>query len=213
MKWDDFLKEEIKKPYFVDLVTRVKSSAGVVCPPPTKMFRALELVDFDNIKVVILGQDPYHGEDQANGLAFSVDSNQSVPPSLINIFFELDYDLNVRNTNGDLTAWAKQGVLLLNTILTVEQNKPGSHANFGWEKFTDKIVSDISTHLTNVVFILWGNFAQSKEHLIDATKHLILKSSHPCPLSAHLSFFNSKPFSTTNNYLKLHGKEPINWRT
>lgn len=212
MKWEDILKDEIQKEYFIDISSKVKSCQNV-CPPVDSMFRCMELVDFDNIKVVILGQDPYHGENQANGLAFSVHSSMPVPPSLINIFFELDYDLNIKNTNGDLTAWAKQGVLLLNSILTVERDKPGSHTILGWEKFTDKIISDISTHLNNVVFILWGNHAQSKERFIDSNRHLILKSSHPSPLSAYISFFGSKPFSTTNNYLKLMGKEIIDWRT
>lgn len=212
MNWDDLLKDEVQKEYFIELSSKVKACQNV-CPPIDLMLRCMELLEFDKIKVVILGQDPYHGEKQANGLAFSVDSSMPVPPSLINIFFELDYDLNIKNTNGDLTSWAKQGVLLLNSILTVERDKPGSHANIGWEKFTDKIISDVSTHLNQVVFILWGNHAQSKERLIDASKHLVLKSSHPSPLSAYISFFGSKPFSTTNNYLKLQGKEIIDWRT
>lgn len=212
MKWEDLLKDEIQKDYFIQLSNKVKSCSSV-CPPVSMMFRAIELVSFDGIKVVILGQDPYHGAGQANGLAFSVNANQPAPPSLINIFFELDYDLNIKNTNSDLTSWAQQGVLLLNAILTVEQDKPGSHINLGWEKFTDKIIQDISTYREHVVFILWGNYAQSKESLIDTTKHLVLKSSHPSPLSAHISFFGSKPFSTTNNYLKLQGKEAIDWRT
>lgn len=212
MNWDQLLKEEVKKQYFIDLVAKVKSSQ-TICPPPSLIFRALELTEFESIRVVILGQDPYHGESQANGLAFSVNNNLPVPPSLINIFFEIDKDLNVKNINGDLTPWAKQGVLLLNTILTVDQDKPASHANMGWEKFTDKIISDISTHLTNVVFMLWGNHAQSKECLIDTTKHLVLKSSHPSPLSAHISFFDSKPFSSANAYLSAHSKGTIDWRT
>jgi uracil-DNA glycosylase len=212
MNWEQLLKDEIAKDYFVELTKKVKATNGL-CPPVDLMFRAFELTPFDTIKVVILGQDPYHGDGQANGLAFSVNNNHPVPPSLINIFFELDQDLNIKNINGDLTPWATQGVLLLNSIMTVERDKPGSHVNLGWEKFTDKIISDVSTHLSNVVFILWGNYAQSKEPLIDTSKHLIIKSSHPSPLSAYINFFDSKPFSTANEYLKSHSKVPIDWRT
>jgi uracil-DNA glycosylase len=212
MNWQELLRDEVKKDYFVELATKVKSTE-FLCPPVSMMFRALELTEFEKVRVVILGQDPYHGDSQANGLAFSVNNNLPAPPSLINIFFEMDKDLNIKNVNGDLTPWANQGVLLLNTILTVERDKPASHANFGWEKFTDKIISDTSTHLSNVVFMLWGNHAQSKEHLIDTTKHLVLKSSHPSPLSAHLSFFDSKPFSAANVYLTAHSKGTIDWRT
>lgn len=212
MNWKDLLQDEVNKEYFVNLANVVKS-AEFLCPSVSQIFKALELTAFDDIRVVILGQDPYHGEGQANGLAFSVDNTLPVPPSLINIFFELDKDLNIKNVNGDLTPWAKQGVLLLNTILTVEKNKPASHANVGWEKFTDKIIQDISTHLNHVVFMLWGNHAHSKERFIDTTKHLILKSSHPSPLSAHISFFDSKPFSAANEYLKSHSKGTIDWRT
>lgn len=212
MNWQQILQDEIVKDYFVELTNKVKATEHL-CPPVNLMFRAFELTEFESIKVVILGQDPYHGEGQANGLAFSVNSECPVPPSLINIFFELDKDLNIKNINGDLTNWAKQGVLLLNSIMTVERDKPGSHTNLGWEKFTDKIISDISTRLSNVVFILWGKYAQSKESLIDVNKHLILKSSHPSPLSAYIDFFDSRPFSTVNNYLVSHSKTPIDWRT
>lgn len=212
MNWEELLRDEIAKEYFVELTAKVKA-CQCLCPPIDLMLRAFELTQFESIKVVILGQDPYHGDGQANGLAFSVNNNQPVPPSLINIFFELDRDLNIKNVNGDLTPWAKQGVLLMNSIMTVERDIPGSHINLGWEKFTDTIISGISTHLSNVVFILWGNYAQSKESLIDTTKHLIIKSSHPSPLSAYISFFDSKPFSATNEYLILHSKAPIDWRT
>jgi len=212
MTWETLLSEEIQKPYFLDLAASVKSR-GVFYPPKNDMFRALELVNFQDIRVVILGQDPYHGEGQANGLAFSVSSEQKLPPSLRNIFVELKSDLQIENKNGDLTAWAKQGVLLLNSILTVSPNEPGSHVNLGWEKFTDKIIVDVSTQLSNVVFMLWGAYAKSKENLIDVTKHCVLSSSHPSPLSAHTGFFGCKHFSSANQYLTEHGRKSIDWRT
>lgn len=212
MSWESHLGEEINKPYFCALAQAVKAM-GNVCPAPDKMFAALELVPFESIKVVILGQDPYHGEGQANGLAFSVNSGQALPPSLRNIFTELQSDLGVKNSSGDLTSWANQGVLLLNTILTVSLDKPGSHANVGWETFTSKIISEVSTHLSNVVFLLWGAYAQSKENLIDSSRHLVLKSTHPSPLSANKGFFGCKHFSATNEYLVTHGMTPIDWRT
>lgn len=212
MTWEDLLSEEIKKSYFLELATTIKQKSDV-CPSKHDMFRALELVSFDSINVVIIGQDPYHGEGQANGLAFSVNHDQTIPPSLRNIFKEIETDVSVINKCGDLTCWAKQGVLLLNSILTVTRDAPGSHANLGWEKFTNKIISDISLHLTNVVFLLWGAYARSKNSLIDSNKHLILECSHPSPLSAHTGFFGCKHFSKTNQFLNSKGKPSIDWRT
>jgi len=212
MTWEDLLSEEIKKPYFLELAAAIKQKSDV-CPSKQDMFRALELVSFNDIRVVIIGQDPYHGEGQANGLAFSVNKDQTIPPSLRNIFKEIETDVSVINYCGDLTCWAKQGVLLLNSILTVTKDCPGSHANLGWEKFTNKIISDISMHLTDVVFLLWGSYARSKNSLIDSSKHLILECPHPSPLSAHTGFFGCKHFSMTNQFLNSKGKVTINWRT
>lgn len=180
-------------------------------------FKALKLTPFESIKAVILGQDPYHGLDQnklqANGLAFSVNSGQKIPPSLNNILIELEDDLGIkRPKGGDLTKWAQEGVLLLNSVLTVEIDKPGSHYNLGWEEFTDGIIKDISDNKNNVVFILWGKKAQTKETLIDPKKHLILKSSHPSPYSSNYGFFGSKPFSKTNEYLIKNSIKPIDWK-
>lgn len=212
MNWETLLSEEITKDYFLKLASEIKQRSPVL-PTRDLMFRAFELVRVDDIKVVILGQDPYHGEGQANGLAFSVNKEQKLPPSLRNIFKEIKDDLGVENQSGDLTSWATQGVLLMNCILTVQQDKPTSHINLGWEVFTDKIISDISAHREGVVFILWGAYAKSKETLIDSSKHLILTSPHPSPLSAHTGFFGNKHFSLTNVYLNQQGKNTIDWRT
>jgi uracil-DNA glycosylase len=212
MNWESLLSEELTKPYFLKLAENIKSRSPFL-PSTSLMFRAFELVKFDDIRVVILGQDPYHGEGQANGLAFSVDATQSLPPSLRNIFKEIKDDIGVQNVSGDLTPWAKQGVLLMNCILTVSKDTPGSHINLGWETFTDKIISDISTQLTDVVFMLWGAYAKSKSDLIDSSKHLILTSPHPSPLSAHTGFFGNKHFSIANQYLNAKGKRTIDWRT
>lgn len=212
MTWEDLLSDEIKKSYFLELAATIKQKSNV-CPSKQDMFRAFELVPFQNIRVVIIGQDPYHGEGQANGLAFSVNIDQSIPPSLRNIFKEIQNDVCITNTSGDLTNWAAQGVLLLNSILTVTKDSPGSHANLGWEKFTNKVISDISAHLENVVFLLWGSYARSKNSLIDSNKHLILECPHPSPLSAHTGFFGCKHFSMTNEFLISKGKAVIDWRT
>ena len=174
------------------------------------IFRAFNLVEPKKIKVVIIGQDPYHGLNQANGLAFSVSSECKIPPSLRNIFKELIDDIGCDNPkNGVLDIWAEQGVLLMNTILSVEESKPHSHKNIGWEEFTDAIISKLSLDFNNIVFILWGGESQKKERLVDTSKHLILKASHPSPLSSYRGFFGSKPFSKTNNYLKEHNKKEI----
>jgi uracil-DNA glycosylase len=184
-----------------------------VYPEKSKIFNAFHLTPFQKIKVVILGQDPYHGPGQAHGLSFSVPHNIKTPPSLMNIFKELDSDLKVEinKTNGNLEHWAKQGVFLLNTTLTVEKSKPMSHKNFGWNIFTDKVIEIINHYRENIVFILWGAHAHSKTHLIDSSKHLILKSVHPSPLSSHRGFFGSRPFSQTNNYLESKEIDKIVW--
>ena len=212
--WERVLKEIFKKQYFIDLVAFVKKeySSKKVFPKGSDIFRAFDLCPFDNVKVVIIGQDPYHGEKQANGLAFSVSRGISNPPSLQNIFKELksDLDIDIPKT-GDLESWSKQGVLLLNATLTVEAHKAGSHQHMGWEEFTDDVVKILSDEKENLVFILWGKYAQEKGKNIDIEKHLIIESAHPSPFSAYAGFFNSKPFSKTNEYLKSKNIEEINW--
>lgn len=214
--WLAVLKEEFEKSYFKELKRFLLSEemrGEVIYPNNNDIFTAFELTPFDKVKVVILGQDPYHGINQAHGLSFSVQKGVKIPPSLRNIFKELQnefIDFEVPQ-NGDLTNWAKQGVLLLNATLTVGACKPGSHQKQGWELFTDEVIKTISNRKEHLVFILWGNYAQQKEILIDAKKHLILKSTHPSPFSAHNGFFGSKPFSKTNEYLKEHGREMIDW--
>ncbi|MDD3474868.1 MAG: uracil-DNA glycosylase [Candidatus Dojkabacteria bacterium] len=188
-------------------------SKSVIFPRKRLLFRALELTPFENIKVVILGQDPYHDEGQANGLAFSVPKDIKIPPSLKNIYKELNNDLGIPIPNhGDLSKWAKEGVLLLNSILTVEPHKPASHRNMGWEEYTDGIIKEINDKKEHIVFILWGNYAQEKGKYIDESKHLVIKSPHPSPFSARKGFFNSKPFSRCNTYLKENGIGEIDWR-
>ncbi|HEY8401095.1 MAG TPA: uracil-DNA glycosylase [Cytophagaceae bacterium] len=212
--WKRHLKDEFSKEYFQNLIAFVKQEkkAYTIYPPGKLIFNAFEHCTFDNVKVVILGQDPYHGPGQANGLAFSVNDGIKPPPSLVNIFKEIKNDLGTEvPKSGNLERWADQGVLLLNATLTVRANSPGSHQNKGWEQFTDAIIQVISREKENLVFILWGAYAQKKEALIDRSKHLILKSPHPSPFSADRGFFGSKPFSKANEYLKQHGKEPINW--
>lgn len=184
-----------------------------IFPEPKDLFKAFELTPFSSIKVVILGQDPYHNDKQAEGLSFSVPKGLSLPPSLKNIYKEIEKDLNIKKdfTNGNLENWAKQGVFLLNSILTVEAHRPASHQGKGWEEFTDYIIKIISNNKNNIVFILWGNYAKSKKLLIDKDKHLIIESAHPSPFSAHNGFFGSKPFSKTNTYLKDNNIKDIKW--
>ena len=182
-----------------------------VYPARENVYQAFDLTPLDNVKVVILGQDPYHGPNQAHGLAFSVQPDAKFPPSLRNIYKELESDIGCKRTSPHLQDWAKEGVLLLNTVLTVEAHKAHSHKNIGWEIFTNEIINSISRELEDVVFILWGKPAQEKIKLIDTERHHIIKSVHPSPLSAHRGFFGSKPFSETNQFLKSKGKEPINW--
>lgn len=199
--------------YFETLWQKVKEEyASTNCfPPKNQIFRALELTPFDEVKVVIIGQDPYHGDFQANGLCFSVSDQVKAPPSLQNIYKELKEDLGIEKTTNELDDWATQGVLLLNATLTVRAHSPNSHKDLGWERFTNFIIKEISDKKENVVFVLWGAFAQKKEELIDPSKHLIIKSAHPSPFSVHRGFFGSKPFSKINDYLVSKGNTPINW--
>lgn len=214
--WKEALGHEFKQPYFADIrqfILNEKQKGKRVYPPGSQIFNAFNLTPFDKVKVVILGQDPYHGAGQAHGLSFSVPPGIAQPPSLVNIFKELKSDLGIDPPNhGNLESWAKQGVLLLNAVLTVNDSEAASHKNAGWEKYTDAVIKTISDQKEHVVFILWGRFAQNKESLIDTHKHCIIKSAHPSPLSAHAGFMGSKPFSKTNAYLRAHGIQEIDWR-
>ncbi len=213
--WKEALGDEFEKPYFAELAKFVKNEyqERIIFPPPKFIFRALDLTPFDKVKVVILGQDPYHGQGQANGLSFAVDAKMAVPPSLQNIFKEIASDLGepLQHTDGDLTRWAMQGVLLLNATLTVRASSAGSHQGKGWEEFTDAIIRALSEKREHLVFILWGNYAKAKGVHIDRTKHLVIESAHPSPFSAAHGFFGSKPFSRTNEYLEQYGEKPIDW--
>ncbi len=214
--WKLRLSDQFKQPYFgklIEFLKEEKKKGESIFPPGTKIFSAFEHTPFDKVKVVILGQDPYHGPGQAHGLSFSVPPGVGLPPSLLNIFKELKNDLGIPvPKTGNLEKWADQGVLLLNATLTVRESQPGSHQNKGWELFTDSVIREISATRTGVVFILWGNYAKAKEVLIDTTKHFILKSPHPSPFSADRGFFGSKPFSRTNEILKREGQKEIDWR-
>jgi uracil-DNA glycosylase len=212
--WQTVLAEELASDRFDRLTKFVTNeySESICFPAKKNIFRALEKCPWDDIKVVILGQDPYHGEGQAQGLSFSVPAGAKFPPSLRNIFKELSSDLVIQVPfQGDLTPWANQGVLLLNATLTVRKSAPGSHQKQGWEEFTDGIIRSVSEKKSGVVFVLWGKFAEQKTALIDSDKHLILTSSHPSPFSAHRGFLGSKPFSKSNDYLVSKGKKPIDW--
>ncbi len=213
MTWTEVLKPIKESPYFINLWEKIQLEYHTkkCFPPASQIFRALELTDFDDVKVVIIGQDPYHNDGQANGLCFSVSENMKTPPSLKNIFMELKEDVGVERKNNDLQDWAKQGVLLLNATLTVHANEPNSHKNIGWEMFTDYIIKQISDEKENVVFVLWGAFAQKKASLIDEAKHFVIRSAHPSPFSVYRGFFGSRPFSKINNYLAEKGKAPIVW--
>lgn len=204
---------ESQKEYYQKLhqVIEKEYETKTIYPPKEQIFRALNLCDFDDVKVVILGQDPYHGENEAHGLSFSVLEGVRRPPSLDNIFKELYSDLGVKRTNNNLSDWAKQGVLLLNSIMTVIKDKPLSHKSRGWEIFTDNIIKYLNDREKPVVFILWGSYARSKKELITNKRHLIIESAHPSPLSASRGFFGSKPFSKCNAFLKQHGEEEIKW--
>ncbi len=213
--WKEVLKSEFNKPYFLQIVNflRMEKLAGkTIYPPGQLMFNAFNTTPFDQVKVVLLGQDPYHGPGQAHGLCFSVQTGIAPPPSLINIFKELNSDIGMPVPNhGNLTKWAEQGVLLLNASLTVRANEPMSHAKIGWAEFTDTVIKKISDQRKHVVFILWGKFAQEKQILIDETKHLVLKAAHPSPFSANNGFFGCRHFSKTNEYLAKNGIDPVDW--
>ena len=213
MTWKEVLQPIKESDYFKNLWEKVKQQYNQTpCfPPKNEIFRALELTEFDDVNVVIIGQDPYHNDGQANGLCFSVSENVTAPPSLKNIFIELKSDLGIERKNKDLQDWAKQGVLLLNATLTVQAHQPNSHKDLGWEKFTDFIIQQISEKRDHVVFVLWGAFAQKKAGLIDLQKHSIIQSAHPSPFSVYRGFFGSKPFSKINEYLKNNGKKEIVW--
>ena len=213
MTWTEILAPIKNTEYFTTLWEKVKEEYQTTkCfPPKDQIFRAIELTPFDEVKVVIIGQDPYHNDNQANGLCFSVSDKVTAPPSLKNIFKELEDDLGIKKTSNELEMWAKQGVLLLNATLTVRAHEANSHKDLGWEKFTDFIIKEISDKKENVVFVLWGAFAQKKAGLIDASKHFIIQSAHPSPFSVHKGFFGSRPFSKINQFLEEKGKEPINW--
>lgn len=213
--WYDELNSEFDKPYFTQLREFVRNEYRdkIIFPDPKNIFRAFNLTPFNQVKVVIIGQDPYHGDGQAHGLSFSVNEGVDIPPSLRNIFKEIESDLGFGPPNtGDLQHWANQGVLLLNTVLTVEKGKAHSHKGVGWEEFTSMAIKKLSEKRHGLVFLLWGNPAQEKESLIDLDKHLVLKSVHPSPLSAYNGFFGCKHFSKTNNYLEFTNKSKIDWR-
>ena len=214
--WKKSLEKEFNQAYFVDLAQFLKNekdSKQIFYPPGPLIFNAFNLTDINQVKVVIIGQDPYHGDDQAHGLSFSVRQGIKAPPSLVNIYKELHHDLGIKNDKnlGDLSSWATQGVLLLNASLTVRANQPNSHAGIGWQKFTDKVIQLLNDEFEHLVFMLWGNFAKEKGAHIDSRKHLILKAAHPSPFSVEKGFFGCKHFSKANEYLMSHGKLPIDW--
>jgi uracil-DNA glycosylase len=215
-EWGAALQAEFEKPYFKEIVQFLKDemAAGkTIYPAGPDIFSGFTLTPFSKVKVVVIGQDPYHGAGQAHGLSFSVKKGVTIPPSLMNMYKELKADLNIDHPgHGYLAQWAEQGVLMLNASLTVEASKPMSHAKIGWEQFTNAVIQTVSDKLDGVVFLLWGRFAQQKEALINTEKHFILKSAHPSPFSATSGFFGSRPFSETNKILKQEGKEPINWK-
>lgn len=213
--WAKHLSSEFEKPYFAELAAFVKKEYkdGKVYPPPKNIFRAFDLCSFEKVKVIILGQDPYHGVGQANGLAFAVEDSQAIPPSLKNVFKEIAGDLGkpLMHTNGNLSRWAEQGVLLLNATLTVCAGRAGSHQDRGWEIFTDAVIHALSEEREHLVFILWGNYAKQKGAHIDRSKHLVLEAPHPSPFSASSGFFGCKHFSKADDYLITHNKTQIDW--
>ncbi len=216
--WKAHLSLEFKKTYFDDLTSFVRKAytTGTVYPPPAHIFKAFDLCPFEKVEVVILGQDPYHGPRQANGLCFSVSDDVALPPSLINIYKEISSDCGIPfeelTKSGDLSRWAEQGVLLLNATLTVKAHAAGSHQGKGWEEFTDAAIAALSSQREHLVFMLWGNYAKRKGEHIDRNKHLVLESAHPSPLSAYNGFFGNKHFSKANSYLLSHSKKPIDWQ-
>ena len=214
--WKKVLKEEFEKPYFQHIITFLKAEKAtgkIIYPPGPLIFNAFKQTPFDKLKVVLLGQDPYHNKGQAHGLSFSVPDGVPKPPSLVNIFKELHSDLGIKiPESGNLEKWAKQGVLLLNASLTVRKNEPGSHAKIGWLQFTDSVIRKISDEKQGIVFLLWGKFAQEKQAIIDETKHYVLKAAHPSPYSANNGFFGCRHFSLTNELLMKQHKSPIDWK-
>ena len=215
--WKAVLKDEFTKPYFEQIAhfLKMEKMAGkTIYPPGPLIFNAFEQTPFDKVKVVLLGQDPYHGPGQAHGLCFSVQDGVAPPPSLINIFKEIQSDIGIQMSlrKGNLTHWAQQGVLLLNAALTVRANEPFSHSKIGWAVFTDAVIQKVSELKTGIVFLLWGKFAQEKQTLIDETKHHVLKAAHPSPFSADKGFFNCRHFSKTNSLLQTQGKDPVDWK-
>ncbi|KUI98536.1 uracil-DNA glycosylase [Vibrio sp. MEBiC08052] len=217
LTWHDVIGTEKQQPYFQETLAYVEQQrrqGKVVYPPAKDVFNAFRYTEFSDVKVVILGQDPYHGPSQAHGLCFSVLPGIKAPPSLVNMYKELAQDVPGFSIpeHGYLKSWAEQGVFLLNTVLTVEQGKAHSHAGTGWETFTDKVIAEINQHRQNVVFLLWGSHAQKKGHFIDRKKHCVLTAPHPSPLSAHRGFFGCKHFSKANQYLQEHGETPVNWQ-
>ena len=214
-KWDEYLREEYKKPYFKELANFVKSeyATKTIYPKKSDVFAAFKYTDYDDVKVVILGQDPYHGVNQAEGLAFSVSDSVIKPPSLKNIFKELESDMGIQfPKHNSLKPWTKRGVLLLNSVLTVEEHKPASHKNRGWETFTDNVIKILNEKKEPVVFILWGSYSRDKKKYITNPNHYIIESVHPSPFSAYDGFFGSKPFSKANAFLKSKNIEEIDWR-
>jgi uracil-DNA glycosylase len=213
--WSQQLDFIFKQDYYQQLLEFIEYESAhnkTIYPPKDQIFNAFDLSSFENTKVIILGQDPYHNEGQAHGLSFSVPEGVSIPPSLRNIYQELLSDLDITpSQSGNLTHWASQGVLLLNSVLTVEKNSPGSHAKSGWVDFTDTVIDILNDKKQNLVFLLWGAYAQKKAELIDQNKHLVLTAAHPSPFSAHKGFFGCKHFSQTNDYLKMHNQQPIDW--
>lgn len=211
--WDIVLKEEYEKNYFKNIAMFINKEykEKIVYPPKRDILRALKLTDYNDVKVVILGQDPYHGENEANGLSFSVNEGIKLPPSLKNIYKELYDDLGITKTTGDLTSWANQGVLLLNSVLTVLKDTPTSHSKIGWQEYTDAIIKKLNEREKPIVFILWGNYARSKKKLITNKRHYIIESPHPSPFSANSGFFGSRPFSKTNEFLKKNNIKEIEW--
>jgi uracil-DNA glycosylase len=212
--WRELLAAEFDKPDFAALAEFVREEyrSGRVYPAAKNVFRAFDKCSLDNLRVVIIGQDPYHGEGQANGLCFSVNEGMPHPPSLRNIFKEIESDIGTpAPASGNLDRWAEQGVLLLNSVMTVRASEPASHAGKGWESFTDGVVEAIASSRSEIVYILWGNYAQRKASMVDSSRNLVLRSAHPSPFSANSGFFGSRPFSKTNEYLKQRGKEPIVW--
>ncbi|MBU1659230.1 uracil-DNA glycosylase [bacterium] len=213
-KWTKFLRDELNKDYFIKLKTHIDNEYTIrtIFPKYNDIFSAFNLLSPCDVKVVIIGQDPYHGVDQANGLAFSVCDECKIPPSLLNIFKELKEDIGCNiPACGNLSKWVTEGVLLINSVLTVVESNANSHKDLGWEIFTDSIIKKLSHEYEHIVFILWGNPSQKKALFIDENKHFIIKSPHPSPLSSYRGFFGSKPFSKTNEYLKLHHKKEIDW--